>query len=30
MMINYNDHDDSNKSGSPQRVGYDLKLAKPL
>lgn len=30
LMINYNDHDDSNKSGSPQRVGYDLKAAKPL
>ena len=30
LMINYNDFDDSNKSGSPQRVGYDLKMAKPL
>ncbi len=30
MMVNYNDHDDSNKSGSPQRVGYDVKLAKSL
>ena len=30
VMINYNDHDSSNKSGSPQRVGYDLTSAKPL
>lgn len=30
MMINYNDHDATNKSGSPQRVGYDLTTAKPL
>ena len=30
VMINYNDHDATNKSGSPQRVGYDLELAKPL
>ncbi|MDH5179173.1 MAG: type VI secretion system tube protein Hcp [Gammaproteobacteria bacterium] len=30
IMINYNDHDATNKAGSPQRVGYDLELAKPL
>ena len=30
VLINYNDHDATNKSGSPQRVGYDLELAKPL
>ena len=30
IMINYNDHDTSNKSASPQRVGYDLEKAKPL
>lgn len=30
VMINYNDHDATNKSGSPQRVGYDLETAKPL
>jgi len=30
IMINYNDHDATNKSGSPQRVGYDLETAKPL
>ncbi len=28
--INYTDYDSSNKSGSPQRSGYDLTLAKPL
>ncbi|MDH5573724.1 MAG: type VI secretion system tube protein Hcp [Gammaproteobacteria bacterium] len=30
IMINYNDHDATNKSASPQRVGYDLTTAKPL
>jgi len=30
VMINYNDHDATNKSSSPQRVGYDLEKAKPL
>ena len=30
IMINYNDHDQTNKSSSPQRVGYDLTTAKPL
>jgi len=30
VMINYNDHDATNKSASPQRVGYDLETAKPL
>ena len=30
VMINYNDHDATNKSSSPQRVGYDLETAKPL
>lgn len=30
VMINYKDHDASNKQASPQRVGYDLELAKPL
>ncbi|MCK4707631.1 MAG: type VI secretion system tube protein Hcp [Gammaproteobacteria bacterium] len=30
IMINYSDFDGSNKSGNPQRVGYDLKTAKPL
>ena len=30
IMINYNDHDATNKSASPQRVGYDLQTAKPL
>lgn len=30
VMINYNDHDATNKSASPQRVGYDLATAKPL
>ncbi|TQV85891.1 type VI secretion system tube protein Hcp [Aliikangiella coralliicola] len=28
--INYTDYDNSNKSGSPQRSGYDLKAAKAL
>ena len=30
MLVNYTDHDATNKSGSPLRVGYDLKTAKPL
>ena len=30
IMINYSDFDKSNKSGNPQRVGYDLETAKPL
>src|SRR5690625_95409 len=30
IMVNYNDFDKSNKSSSPQRVGYDLTTAKPL
>ena len=30
IMINYNDHDATNKSGSPQRGGYDLEKAKAL
>ncbi len=30
IMINYSDFDKTNKSGSPQRVGYDLEQAKPL
>lgn len=30
IMVNYNDHDKTNKSASPQRVGYDLATAKPL
>ena len=30
LMINYTDFDKTNKSGSPQRVGYDLETAKPL
>ena len=30
IMINYNDFDKSNKSSSPQRVGYDLTTAEPL
>ncbi|WP_347330413.1 Hcp family type VI secretion system effector [Marinimicrobium locisalis] len=30
VMVNYNDFDKSNKSSSPQRVGYDLTTAKPL
>ena len=30
VMVNYNDFDSTNKSGSPQRCGYDLKVAKPL
>lgn len=30
IMINYSDFDKSNKSGNPQRVGYDLESAKPM
>ncbi|MDH5445580.1 MAG: type VI secretion system tube protein Hcp [Gammaproteobacteria bacterium] len=30
IVVNYNDSDASNAGGSPQRVGYDLELAKPL
>ncbi len=30
ILINYKDHDASNKIGAPQRVGYDLEAAKPL
>lgn len=30
VMVNYNDFDSTNKSASPQRVGYDLATAKPL
>ncbi len=30
IMINYSDFDKTNKSGNPQRVGYDLETAKPL
>ena len=30
IMINYSDFDKTNKSGNPQRVGYDLEMAKPL
>ena len=30
IMVNYNDHDATNKQSSPQRVGYDLTTAKPL
>ncbi len=30
IMINYTDFDVTNKSGNPQRVGYDLETAKPL
>ncbi len=30
ILINYKDHDASNKAGSPKRVGYDLETAKPL
>lgn len=30
LMVNYNDFDKTNKSASPQRVGYDLTTAKPL
>lgn len=30
IMVNYNDHDATNKAASPQRVGYDLTTAKPL
>lgn len=30
IMVNYNDHDKSNKGKSPQRVGYALDVGKPL
>lgn len=30
IMVNYSDYDKSNKSATPQRVGYDLAIAKPL
>ncbi len=30
ILINYKDHDATNKAGSPQRVGYDLAMAKAL
>jgi type VI secretion system secreted protein Hcp len=30
IMVNYNNFDSTNKSGSPQRVGYDLEAAKAL
>ncbi len=30
IMINYSDFDKTNKSGNPQRVGYDLETGKPL
>jgi type VI secretion system secreted protein Hcp len=30
IMINYSDFDKTNKTGNPQRVGYDLTTAKPL
>ena len=30
IMVNYSDFDKTNKSGNPQRVGYDLESAKPL
>lgn len=30
ITVNYNDYDKTNKSSSPQRVGYDLATAKPL
>ncbi len=30
LTINYSDFDKTNKSGNPQRVGYDLETAKPL
>ena len=30
IMISYNDHDSTNKTSNPQRVGYDLAVAKPL
>ena len=28
--INYKDHDATNKTGNPQRAGYDLAKAVPL
>ncbi len=30
ILVSYKDHDSTNKSGMPQRVGYDLTRAKPL
>ncbi|MGN0920107.1 MAG: Hcp family type VI secretion system effector [Cellvibrio sp.] len=30
IMVNYSDYDKTNKSATPQRVGYDLATAKPL
>jgi type VI secretion system secreted protein Hcp len=30
IMVSYNDFDSTNKSGSPQRAGYDLKVAKAI
>jgi type VI secretion system secreted protein Hcp len=30
IMISYNDFDAKNKTSNPQRVGYDLAVAKPL
>ena len=30
LLINYSDFDKTNKSGSPQRVGYDLETGKSL
>jgi len=30
IMVSYKKHDAGNKSGTPQRVGYDLTKAKPL
>jgi len=30
LMVNYNDHDKSNKGKSPKRVGYDLEKGSPL
>lgn len=30
IMVSYNDFDAKNKTSNPQRVGYDLAVAKPL
>jgi len=30
ILINHTDNDNTNKSGSPARVGYDLATAKPM
>lgn len=30
LMVNYHDYDKANAGKSPQRVGYDLTVAKPL